>query len=96
MQFGKDFDHWPTILAGPIVKILGGGGAKKYSGPPTKIFGGPWPPWPPGSATPGKMKYIWQPGVSLAARYSLFMTKLLLQFTILTFNPVKITFRVPM
>ena len=54
MQFGKDFDHWPTILGGPMVKILGGGGngqnfggAKRYSGPPTQIFGGAMAPLAP-------------------------------------------------
>ena len=54
MQFGKDFDHWPTILGGQMVKIWGGG-PKDTLALPLKFLGGggAWPPGPPGSATPG-------------------------------------------
>ena len=37
-----------------MVKILGGGGGQKILWPSNSNFlGGPWPPWPPGSTTPG-------------------------------------------
>ena len=44
MQFGKDFDHWPTISGGPMVKILGGGGPKDTLALPLKFLGPPPPP----------------------------------------------------
>ena len=50
MQFGKDFDHWPTTLGGPMVKILGG--PKDTLAHPLKFLGGPWPPWPPPPPVP--------------------------------------------
>ena len=45
MQFGKDFDHWPTILEGPMVKILGG--PKDTLALPLKLLGGAMAPLAP-------------------------------------------------
>ena len=60
MQFGKEFDHWPTILGGTMVKILGGGGGQKILWPSLSNFGGggPGPPGPPSSATPDSYSRI--------------------------------------
>ena len=59
MQFGKEFDHWPTILGGTMVKILGGGGPKDTLALPLKFWGGGGGPGPPpSSATPDSYSRI--------------------------------------